>query len=344
MKSSKNILVCYNEPKSIYENYLGKDPDGLLYTDLSEKGLEDQIDSIIQKLSESYTNVKRFAVNGSPFSLFKEIRSYNPDTIFNLTESVDGNAQMESHIAAMFDILEVSYTGNSSLALGNCLFKQQAKRILIGSGITTPNYEVIKYHSNNYTVSTDLKFPLIVKLLREDASIGISELSIVNSKKELMNRVKYLLSNFKQDLLLEEYIEGRELNVSILDNKVLPISEIDFKGLPKELPKIITYEAKWSPESDYYKFTNPVCPATLPKRIANKISAVALKAFKELDCRDYARVDIRLSKDNVPYVIEINPNPDISPDSGFARSAAAAGIGYDELINKLIELSIGRYY
>lgn len=344
MKSSKKILVCYNEPKSIYDNYLGKDPDGLLTTDLSEKGFEDHITNIIDRLSEKYTNVKGFAVNGSTVDLYKEIRSYNPDSIFNLTESVEGNAQMESHIAATFDILEVSYTGNSSLALGNCLFKQQAKRILIGSGIPTPNYEVINFNDRNYGINTKLKFPLIVKLLREDASIGISELSILSSINELKNRVKYLFESFRQDLLLEEYIEGKELNVSILENEVLPISEIDFKGLPKDLPKIITYEAKWSPESDYYKFTTPVCPADLPRRIANKISTVALKAFNELDCRDYARVDIRLSKDNVPYVIEINPNPDISPDSGFARSAAVAGIGYDELINKLITLSFDRYY
>ncbi|MDZ7766689.1 MAG: ATP-grasp domain-containing protein [Melioribacteraceae bacterium] len=283
-------------------------------------------------------------MNSNTSSLFAEIRSFNPDTIFNLIESVEGNAQMESHIAAMFDILEVSYTGNSSLALGNCLFKQQTKRILIGSNIPTPNYEVIKHLERINTIGTNLKFPLIVKLLREDASIGISENSVVKSKEELKNRISYLFKNFKQDLLLEEYIEGRELNVSILDNEVLPISEIDFKGLPENLPKIITYEAKWSPESDYYKHTIPVCPAKLSKRVTNKISNIALRAFKELDCRDYARVDIRLSKDNVPYVIEINPNPDISPDSGFARSATAAGISYNELIDKLITLSIGRYY
>ncbi|KUG26319.1 hypothetical protein ASZ90_003839 [hydrocarbon metagenome] len=183
---------------------------------------------------------------------------------------------------------------------------------------------------------------MIVKLLSEDASIGISENSVVYNDNELNKRMEYLFKNFKQDVIVEEFINGRELNVSILGKDVLPISEISFKGLSKKLPKIITYEAKWSPDSEYYKHTVPICPAKLSKEVEKKVSEIALESFNAMGCRDYARVDIRLAKNNHPYVIEVNPNPDISPDSGFARSAAAAGIDYFELIKKLIHFALSR--
>ncbi|RJP60764.1 MAG: ATP-grasp domain-containing protein [Ignavibacteriales bacterium] len=339
MRDNK-ILVCYNEPKSIYENYAGK--DSIVATDLSEKGFVEQIESIIGILSEEYNVVKGYPVNSNIKSLYNECKSYQPNAILNLIESVEGNSHFESYCAGLFDILGISYTGNNGLTLGNCLFKQRTKRILIGSGIPTPNYQVALYKSNEEFDSKGLQFPMIVKLLSEDASIGISENSVVNNSDELSARMNYLFKNFKQDLLVEEYIDGRELNVSILGNEVLPISEISFKGLSKGLPKIITYEAKWSPESEYYKHTLPICPAKLPKRVTKEINRIALESYKAMGCRDYARVDVRLTKDNRPFVIEVNPNPDISPDSGFARSSAAAGISYEYLIKKLIELSLLR--
>ena len=187
-----------------------------------------------------------------------------------------------------------------------------------------------------------LKFPVIVKLLREDASIGISEFSVANDFDSALNRIKYLLENYKQEILVEEYIDGRELNVSILGGKVLPISEITFDGLPKAFPKIVTYEAKWSPESIYYKNTIPKCPAIISDNIRERIEKTALEAFNAMDCRDYARVDVRLSKRNVPYVIEVNPNPDISPDAGFVRSAQAAGYSYSELLKLIASFALKR--
>jgi len=187
-----------------------------------------------------------------------------------------------------------------------------------------------------------LKFPVILKLAREDASIGISELSVVNNLDSLKERLEYLFTNFNQEVLMEEYIDGRELNVAILGDQILPISEIRFDGLPEEFPKIVTYEAKWSPESVYYKNTVPRCPAPLDDSLRQKIEKMALEAYDALECRDYARVDIRLNQRNVPYVIEVNPNPDISPDTGFVRSAAAAGIGYDELLFKISTFALKR--
>ncbi|HET56393.1 MAG TPA: ATP-grasp domain-containing protein [Ignavibacteria bacterium] len=339
---NKKILVCYNEPKSIYENYLGKDSISSIKVDLSEKGFVEQIDNIIGHLSENFESAAGYPVNGNIRSLYNELRLNKPDAVLNLIESVEGNSHYESYCAGVFEMLSVPYTGNKGLTLGNCLFKQRTKKILIGSGIPTPKFIVVHYNSSVSPDFSGLKYPMIVKLLSEDASIGISENSVVYNEKDLKERMNYLFKNFKQDIIVEEFINGRELNVSILGNEVLPISEISFKGLSRKLPKIITYEAKWSPESAYYKHTLPICPAKLSKEVETKVSSMALEAFNVMGCRDYARVDIRLAKNNHPYVIEVNPNPDISPDSGFVRSASTAGIDYNELINKLIHFALNR--
>jgi D-alanine-D-alanine ligase len=226
--------------------------------------------------------------------------------------------------------------------LGNCLSKLRAKQILISHGIRTPRFYYAGIHDEIQKNSFSLKFPVILKLAREDASIGISELSVVYNYKSMKERLDYLFSSFRQEVLVEEYINGRELNVAILGDQVLPISEITFNHLPDNLPKIVTYEAKWSPESIYYKNTIPQCPALLDDQLKCKIEKMAIEAYDALECRDYARVDIRLNQRNVPYVIEVNPNPDISQDTGFMRSAASAGISYEELLYNISLLALKR--
>jgi len=181
-----------------------------------------------------------------------------------------------------------------------------------------------------------------MKLDEEDASIGISEYSVVNNFNELLKHYRFLSKTYNKKILIEEYIDGREINVAILDGKVLPLSEIDFTGLPKSLPKIVTYEGKWIEGSEYYNYTKPVCPAIIKETIRKRIEKIALQSYKVMNCRDYARVDIRLNKENVPFVIEINPNPDISIDSGFARAANAAGISYNELLKTITSFALKR--
>jgi D-alanine-D-alanine ligase len=187
-----------------------------------------------------------------------------------------------------------------------------------------------------------LSFPVILKLLNEDASIGISEFSVVKNFLQLKKQLNFLLRTYKQEIIIEEYIDGRELNVAVLNDIVLPISEIKFTGLPKGLPKIVTYDGKWISNSIYYENTKPKCPAILNKITKNKIEKIALESFEALNCRDYARVDIRL-KDKSLYVVEVNPNPDISFDSGFARAASAAGISHQELLVTIANFALSRH-
>ena len=343
MNVNDKILICYSEPTKFYNNYLGKDvSDSKENVDLSESEFSTLLVLLENSLKEHFFNVESFGVGPNIRKLIDKIYEYSPDVIFNFVESVEGNANLESYVAGVYEILGVQYTGNSALALGNCLIKSRTKQILQSYGIKTPEYMIVTPNSLPSRDGFTLKFPVIVKLLREDASIGISEFSVANDFDSALKRIKYLLENYKQEILVEEYIDGRELNVSILGGKVLPISEITFDGLPKAFPKIVTYEAKWSPESIYYKNTIPKCPAIISDNIRERIEKTALEAFNAMDCRDYARVDVRLSKRNVPYVIEVNPNPDISPDAGFVRSAQAAGYSYSELLKLIASFALKR--
>lgn len=343
MNNEIKVLVCYNEPASFYNNYLGKEckDEGEL-NDLSESGFLHSLDHIIESLKINFENVESLSVNHDIMKLVKQLHKISPDIIFNFVESVEGNSYYESYIAGLFDLLGYAYTGNDSLALGNCLIKSRTKQILSSLNIKTPKFFVAEYKMKNNLDKFDLKFPVIAKLQHEDASIGISEFSVIGSMKDLRTHLNYLFKNYTQDVMLEEYIAGRELNVSVLGEKILPISEILFDGLPSQYPKIITYEAKWSPESIYYKHTTPSCPAIIDEVTSKKIRSAALAAYKALGCRDYARVDIRLTKRNIPYVIEVNPNPDISLDSGFNRSSIAANLSYDKLLKEIAGFAIKR--
>jgi D-alanine-D-alanine ligase len=333
MTDKKKILICFNEPASIYDNYLGKDVNsGTDKVDLSEKDFLNQISFLKTILRKKYSKVETLAFNKNIFLMIDSIRSFNPDLIFNFVESVEGISNYESHVAGIFDLLGFNYTGNNSITLSNCLLKSRTKQILSSHQINTPMFTIAPLNEIPTRKNFRLKFPVISKLIKEDASIGISEFSVSLNYDALKLRLKYLFKNFRQDVIIEEYIEGRELNVAILGGKLLPISEIRFDGLPDGLPKIVTYEAKWAPDSIYYNYTVPKVPAKITKSLKEKVYSLAFSSYEALNCRDYARVDIRISKHNEPYVIEVNPNPDISPDSGFARSASAAGISYDKLI------------
>ena len=343
MNLEQKVLICYNEPTRYYDNYVGKNVSDIKdNVDLSEREFLKQINMIKKSLSKKYMSVETLPVNSDIKLAMKKILHYSPDLIFNFVESVEGNSNLESYVAGLFDLMEIPYTGNGPISLGNCLIKSRTKQILQSHGVRTPKHMIA--HVNRFPEKNNfmLKFPVILKLAREDASIGISELSVVNNLDALKERLEYLFTNFNQEVLIEEYIDGRELNVAILGDQILPISEIRFDGLPEEFPKIVTYEAKWSPESVYYKNTVPRCPAPLDDSLRQKIEKMALEAYDAMECRDYARVDIRLNQRNVPYVIEVNPNPDISPDTGFVRSAAAAGIGYDELLFKISTFALKR--
>ena len=343
MKTEAKILVCYNAPVSIFPVYNGKPVSvDKNKDDLSEKSFLKELNILKKRLNQYYSSVETLAIDRNVKKIMNDINSYSPDVIFNFVESVEGIATYEYCIAGLYELLDYEYTGCDPISLGNCLNKSRTKEILNAFGIKTPLHIVLKPGEKFTQKDIPLEYPVILKLLTEDASIGISEYSVVNNYSELKKQFRFLSETYKEELIIEEYIYGRELNVAVLGNKALPVSEIDFAGLPSDLPKIVTYDGKWIENSLYYKNTKPVCPAKLSERTRRMINNTALKAFKALNCRDYARIDIRLSKRNVPYVIEVNPNPDISTDSGFARAAKAAGLSHKELLFTIANFAFER--
>lgn len=344
MNKDIKVLVCYNSPASVYKIYSGKpkEADALPQEDLSESSLFRELELIRTSLKRYYKQIDFLAITPDIRETIRSIKKLAPDVILNFVESVEGVASFEAFHAGLYPLMGVAYTGNSPQTLGNCLDKSFTKKILAAHGIPTPQYMVLMPGKRISQKSFPLSFPVITKLLKEDASIGISENSVVDSFEALSKQVAFLRKNYKQSIIIEEYIEGRELNVAILGDKILPISEISFKKLPSGLPKIVTYEGKWMAESIYYKGTNGICPAKLSARVQKKAGEVALQSYKALDCRDYARVDIRLAKDGTPYVIEVNPNPDISSDSGFFRAAKVSGLDYPKMLHAIISLALKR--
>lgn len=345
MKTEAKILICYNSPVSIFSIYNGKPAeDNSDSKDLSEHSFASNMLEIENHLKTFFTDVKSLPIDKNVNRTIEEITAYNPDAILNFVESVEGITYYEYCIAGLYELLGYQYTGNAPQTLGNCLDKKRAKEILYSNGINTPRAITLSPKEKFTKKDVNLTYPLILKLVDEDASIGISENSVVNSYGELKKHFTFLTETYNKSLIVEEYIVGRELNCAVLGDKPLPISEIDFTGLPEGLPKIVTYDGKWIEGSTYYNFTKPVCPANISADVKKKVEELAIKAYKALGCRDYARVDVRVSIDGTPYVIEINPNPDVSSDSGFARAAAASGKSYSELLFTITNFALQRKY
>jgi D-alanine-D-alanine ligase len=254
----------------------------------------------------------------------------------------------------MLELLNIPYTGSGPLTLATCINKVRVKEILMHHGILTPNYQV--FYSRNKKLDTDLKFPLIVKPVCMDNSIGITSDAVVKDEDELRTRISYILRTYDQPALVEEYIDGKEITVGVLGNGrnalVLPPSEVIFKGSNDDAKagdtKIYSYEAKWLKDSDSWKGIEIVCPAELPKYQEYRIKRIALQVYNILGCRDYGRIDFRLSKEGVPYVLELNPNPGISPaiegeqPEFIPHAASKAGMIYDELILKIFNEALER--
>lgn len=282
---------------------------------------------------------------------FEELRKSDIDMAFNVCERFNGSSLFEPHIASMLELLNIPYTGSGPLTLATCINKVRVKEILMHHGILTPNYQV--FYSRNKKIDPELKFPLIVKPVCMDNSIGIGADAVVRNEEELRSKVSYILRTYDQPALVEEFIEGKEITVGILGNgrnaTILPLSEVVFRNWPENESKVYSYEAKWLKDSDEWKGVTIECPPSLPKYQEYRIKRTALQVYNILGCRDYGRIDFRLSNDGVPYVLEMNPNPGISPYLGpdeqpdfMPFASQKAGLTYDELIMKIFNEALER--
>ncbi|HEX4602917.1 MAG TPA: D-alanine--D-alanine ligase [Candidatus Angelobacter sp.] len=265
---------------------------------------------------------------------------HETDLFFNLVESYAGDDTMEMHVAAYLDLLGRPYTGAGPQGLYLAQDKGVAKKLFQFYGIRTPYFATC--YQGKLDHSQDISFPLIVKPLSEDGSLGIDKDSVVASVKELMERIHYVQEEFNSPALIEEYIEGREIYAGILGNQnpeVLPMVELDLSRLPEGMPKVAGTEVKWEKDSEAYKVTKSAPAEDLKEETQELLAATALNAYRVLKLRDYGRIDMRLTAKGEVYLIEANPNPWLSSNSEFFMAAKKSGRSYADLIAEIIQLA-----
>lgn len=309
----------------------------------SEFDSEKTITAIKDTLEELGNEV--FLVEAN-YDLFKFFSNNHVDIVFNIAEGTYGNSR-ESQVPAILDFLGIPYTGSGVLTLAIALDKAMTKKILRHENIPTPNFQLFKDY--NEPINPHLRFPLIVKPNREGSAKGISTSSVVNNSTRLMEEVKKVIDLYHQEALVEEYIDGKEITVGILDNgkpTVLSPMEIDFSGCKESGEYFYSWRMK-EYQGDISKHLVPAfyCPARLNKETESRVKNAALRAHLALGCLDMSRTDIRLSnKDNTPYVLEVNPLPGLDPDeSNLTLIAKHSGMFYKELINGILQSALMRH-
>ena len=306
---------------------------------LDKKEVEDEVAEALTKLGHEPV---LYEVDGTMKSLLGLAR-VDCDLVFNLCESFAGDDTADFKIAAYLELIGKKYTGSGTHGLMLAQDKAIAKKIFSFHGIHTPTFA--KSFRGRLDFSHDLQFPVIVKPAREDGSIGIEFSAVVNSIRELMERMDWLHANFDSPVLIEEYIEGREMYVGIIGNdkaEALPVVELDLSKLPDGTPRIAAAEVKWGKGTKAYRDTKSAIATDLPEETVALLQQTAVAAYQALELRDYGRVDMRLQPDGRVQVIEVNPNPWLSSRAEFAMAARKSGRTYSQLIAEIIELSTSR--
>jgi D-alanine-D-alanine ligase len=306
---------------------LGATPDLLIL---------ETVDAIERALEQEGNTVVRLPVM-TDGKWIDRIRRGRFDVAFNMCEGIDGVAELEPPVIGVLELFGVPYTGGSSYTTALCLRKHAVNAMLSHAGLPVPPWITLRRGSRIRSVG----YPAIVKPAAEDASIGVEQRSVVRSARALRARVEAMLVSF-DEIVVQRYVDGRELNVGIVGDTVLPIAEIDFSTMPKGLWPIVTYRSKWDTGSEEDLGSVPRCPARLASRTASEVRRVALEAWRIVGGHGYGRVDMRLDANGHPWILEVNSNPDIAPDAGLARMARTAGIEYPTLVRTICELGIAR--
>ncbi len=333
----ESVLIIYNS--------FGPQDDPLYE---SRAGVMDQVRAVEYALTLSGFDCTPIQVDN--LRHLAEILPDRTETLcFNLAEEFVGAINQACYVPALCQVYGKSCTGNDSPTLLLSQNKTYTKSILLNAGLPCPS---------GFTLNPDETIPwnqftpgrYILKPQFCDASEGITSDSVVTLPSELdrtSQLLKQLWRQFEQPVIIEQYIPARELNVSVieLDGEylVMPLAEIDFSAFQDDRPKIVDYDAKWNTSSFGYHHTPRKIPADLPSPVAQIVENLALAAWQQLGCRDYARVDFRLDKDLNPFILEVNPNPDISPEAGFAAALAAGNISYEQFVVSMIQNARQRF-
>jgi D-alanine-D-alanine ligase len=338
--SKLKILVLYDRVIVDEDEEASPSPEKApVVRTLDKKEVEDEVAEALVKLGHEPV---KYELDGTQKSLLGLARA-ECDLVFNLSESFGDDDTADFKIAAFLELVGKKYTGSGTHGLMLAQDKAVAKKIFAFHGIHTPTFA--RCYRGRLDFSHDLQFPVIVKPAREDGSIGIEFSAVVNSIRELMERMDWLHTHFDSPVLIEEYIEGREMYVGVIGNdkpEPLPIIELDLSKLPEGTPRIAAAEVKWGKGTRAYRDTKSAIATDLPEETTQLLQQTAVAAYQALELRDYGRVDMRLQADGRVHVIEVNPNPWLASRAEFAMAARKAGRTYTQLIEEIVELAIAR--
>ena len=334
MKKKLNILVLFD---AVEPTTLDQDLTALLKTEDWKTQA-----NVLAALAELGHTVEHLAIFDNLDLLRQKFLTFAPDLIFNLADQFKNNRAFDQNIVSFLELHDVPFTGCGSTGLTLCKHKGISKKILSYHRIRVPEFTVIA-RGKPGTRPKRLKFPIIVKPLKEEASYGIAQASFVETDEQFKERVQFIHNNYDNDVIAEEYIAGRELYVSVLGNhrlEVFPIRELVFKEVPPDEPRIATYNAKW--DEAYRKrwgLQNQFAEALDPA-LAKDIVQTCKRIYRLLTIDGYARVDLRVTPADEIYFIEANPNPILAADEDFAQSALKAGLAYPQLIERIIRTGL----
>jgi D-alanine-D-alanine ligase len=324
------VVVLYNSTEGMIKG----EPKDLI----AEQGVIACAETVSRALESAGYRVARLPFSGdvelglAPFPAHEWM-------VFNLAEGMAGRLFEEARIAWALEAMGYAFTGSDGQAIANSLHKAKAKVMLAAKRVRTPAHWLFRHPDEVEDSQVAFGFPLIVKPIAEDASFGIDAGAIVHSTNELRERVAYVVECYRQSALAEALILGREFNVSLLGNpaRVLPFAEIDFSAMDDPEQRIVSFAAKWEEDSYEYQHTPVICPASVDFKLMGRLQTAAKRAWKAIGCRGYSRVDMRVDSLGIPYVIEVNCNPDLSVDAGFYRAAQADGCTYQDMVLRILD-------
>lgn len=301
-----------------------------------DKQTEADVLSCLQKLGHE---VETLAVFDDVVSIIEKLKAFSPDVVFNLTESFHLNRAHEPNIPALLELMRARYTGARPDGLILCKDKALAKKVLLYHRLRVPHF-VISQASRPLKRLRRFDFPAFVKPVSEESSDGIAKASLAKSEEEALERARFIHEKFQSDALIEEYIEGRELYLSVLGNSkltVFPPREIFFEQMPDDGPKFATFKAKWD-DSYRKRWGIKNGPAgDLPNGLQTQLTRLARKVYRALKIQGLGRIDVRVKANGEIVIIEANPNPSLAREEDFAQSAAAGGLEYEQLIQKILD-------
>jgi len=310
---------------------------GLLFDGLSALGkspellLLEAIESVETELQKFATEVVRVPVTADG-RWVERVRKGKFDLVFNLCEGINGIAEYEPMVISALELIGVPFTGSSSWTTALTLRKNLVNTVLDRAGLPVPRWTSVRRGEE----PTSVGFPAICKPAAEDASVGIEQKSVVRSMRALSARVTKMQETW-DEILVQRFIHGREVNVGIVGDDVLPIAEIDFAAMPLGMWHIVSFRSKWETGSDEDVGAQPNCPANLSEDLASELSIIARAAWNVVGGEGYGRADFRIDQHGRPWLLEVNANPDISPGAGLARMARVAGLDYSSLIRRVCD-------